>query len=505
MGNPSSIPIAAYSKNGRSQGSFENLIIPSQAVFPAANWLAAVKPMRKFWPVEDENTPAVSWHKCSYPSVSWSCPVRVMYGAGQRYWVLRQAPAGMTIGNATPDGNGDYQQGEAGNLYWPNPVAGTYTIVVDVFDQTDWQTFRWEHTCSASNFLIGSVSGSGNGSGADPDNTISWANTYLGDTILSPSQNKILLLRGGNYPASIVQLFPQYHSRNIGNFPSDSPPVFQCRFNDQGSYRFLTGIEWSGFTQTYEGIIQTGANVNNLFHWKNRFVNIAIAGDTDNQACHTSTGAGGVFRQNVGSSQNYYQDIEIAAMDLYSIDNYLSERDDFVVTNPMRTAINQPIWFPKSGVNDIEISFNKFDNPAVSGGTEGILYPYGSATYGTQFTALVANNFVRCNGGIALHSNRASNGGFSITSNVHAQRNTIVGGKVQSYNWDEVGTPTSVRRTHFDSNVIQNSDGGIAATSVGFTSTRAECHATSGIVDSNGRLSSSYVSYLYQRGAQVGK
>lgn len=479
--------------------------IPSSAVFPPSNWLAAVKPMRKVWPIEDANTPLISWHKCSYPSVPWSCPVRVMYGAGQRYWVLRQAPSGMTIGNATPDGNGDYQQGEAGNLYWANPVEGTYNIIVDVFDQTSWQTFRWQHICSTGAHLFGSVLGTGNGSGSDPSNTISWANTYLGDTTLSPSQNKILLLRGGNYPATAVQLYPQYHTRNIGGFPGDSPPVFQCRFHDHGSYRFLTGIQWSGFTQSYEGIIQTNDNVNNLFHWKNRFVDIGISGGTDNQSCYCSTGSGGVFRKNIGASQNYFEDVEVAVMDLFSVDNYLSERDEFVVTDPLRTALLQPLWFPKSGVNDIEISFNKFDNPTVSGGTEGILYPYGAATYGTQFTALVANNFVRCNGGNALLSNRASNGGFSIVSNVYVQRNTIIGGKVQSFNWDEGGTPTSVRRTYFDSNVIQNTDGGVAAASVGFTSVRAECSGTSGVVDSQGRLSSSYIAYLYKRGAQVGK
>lgn len=491
---------------GKLQSTYRQM--PSAAIFPAENWLPAIKPMKKMCPIEDSNTPAVSWHKVSFPGVPWSAPVRVMYGGGQRYWVLRQGAPGMYVVNATPNGFGDYIQGEAGNLFWPNPVPGTYTIVVDVFDQVGWETFRWTHTCSASPFLISSLNGSGSGLGTGPSDTMSWANTYIANETLSPSQNKILMLRGDNYPASIVQLHPQYHSRNIGGFPGDTPPVFQCRFNDHSSYRFITGIEWSGFSQNYEGIIQTGDNVDNLVSWKNRFVDIGISGNPgDNQSCHTSTGGNGLFRKCMVASQNYFEDIYIAVMDLYSVDSYLSERDTVVITDPGRAPLDQPLWFPKSGIKDIEISFNKFDNPLISGGTEGILYPYSGASYGSSTVAWVYGNFIRCNGGNALISNRASNVAYPIDAKVYLQRNTIIGGKVKNFNFDNGSNPLSNRHAYYDSNVIQNPDGGIDATSTAgsWTSVRAECHGTNGIVDSNGRLSEAFIDYLYKRGAQVGK
>lgn len=487
--------------------------VPPQAVFwPSENVLPQIFPMRKMTAPDD--SPADAYHKNSLPGVPWAYPYLAMLGSGPKYYVLRKGPAGMFVNNGTFDANGKYTVGNAGVVEWPNPVAGTYEVVVDVFDQQGQLTWRHEHVCGdASKHIIVSVGGSGTGDGSSAANAMSWANAYLGDTTLSPTQGKVLHLIGGSYPAIIYQIFPQYHSRNIVHYAADNPangkPKFQCRFNDQGSHRFISGIEWNDMTWGYDGIIQTGVNAHNFISWRNRFINIRNTADggNDNEACHMSTGSGGsYFRRGYVVHQNYYEDVEVSATTMFSLEDAVNTGENFVINSATITdRLLHPAWFSKAGCRYVMISDNVFNCPTVNGGSVGVITIQNSATNGSFSRGFAENNYIRCNGGIAIKSNGGANG-LPIDAINWIRRNSVIGGAVDARNFDTAAGQS--RFTYFDSNAIQNSDSanaGISASAAGYSVARHECVGASGVLDTSGNLTPAFSSYKYKRGFVQGK
>jgi len=478
---------------------------PSGSVWPSANALPQIFPMRKMTAID--GAPDDSYHKNSLPGVPWAYPYLVMLGSGPRFWVLRKGAPGMLMQNGTFDENGKWLLGNGGVLRWDNPVAGTYEIIVDVFDQFGSATWRHSHTCGdLSKHIIVSPNGSGAGDGSSAGNAMSWANAYLGDTVLSPAQGKVLHLIGGDYPAPIYQIFPQYHSRNIVHYAADNPangsPVFRCRFNDQGSYRFISGIEFNDMDWTANGILQTNVNADYLVSWRNRFINIRLAsGTSENESCHVSMGTGGTyFRKGYVAYGNYYKDVEIAMTDMFSLEEFLNAQETIVHTNPAYTTRSGiPCCFAKSGVMYAEISGILFDNPSVSGGSQGIICLQNSITQGQFSRGFADYNFIRCNGGSAIRSNISS--GAPADAINWVRRNDVIGGLVDAKNF------SAGRFTYFDSNAIQNSNSanlGLTSDSGAYSADRHECVGSSGVFDSAGNLTGAFISYLYTRGSVRG-
>lgn len=484
---------------------------PPQSIWPSDNVLPEIFPMRKMTAIDD--APADSYHKNSLEGVPWAYPYLAMLGASPYFWVLRQGAPGMTIANGTFDENGKWTWGDGGTLYWDNPVAGTYQIVVDMFGQSGHVTWRHEHVCGdATKHIIVSPSGAGTGDGSSAANAMPWANAYLGDTTLSPTQGKILHLIGGDYTATIYQIFPQYHSRNIVHYGVDNPlngnPRFRCRFNDQGSYRFISGIEFNDMDWGANGIIQTDVNRNYFLSWKNRFINIRQAPDSssDNESCHTSMGTSGTFfRKGYVAWNNYYEDVEIAATDMFSLEEFLNGNEVFTFTNPAYTTRGvNPVWYAKSGVMFSQITNNRFDNPNVSAGSGGVVHIQNAGTQGSYARGFAEYNFIRCNGGNAIRSNTADNN-LPIEAINYIRRNDVIGGSVDAKNFDVA--PDQSRFTFFDSNAIQNAqfaNGGVTTDSAGYSVLRHECVGSSGVFDGSGNLTGAFIAYLYTRGSVQG-
>ena len=500
-----------YAAGGKFRGDFTP--VPSGAIWPTNNVLPQIFPMRKMTAIEDDNTPAEAYHRNSLPGVPWAYPHLVMLGSGPRLWVLRQGAPGMVIRNGTFDENGKWTLGDAGVLEWDNPVSGTYEIIVDVFDQIGQITWRYTHVCGdVSKHIIVSTSGAGTGDGSSAANAMSWANAYLGDTTLSPTQGKVLHLLGGDYTAALYQIFPQYHSRNIVHYGADDPangsPKFQCRFNDQGGHRVIAGIEFNDMDWPSNGIIQTGVNADYFLSWRNRFINIrnSTDGSSDNESCHTSMGTGGAyFRKGYVAYQNYYEDVGIAFTDMFSLEEFVNGNEEAVHLNPAYTTRGvNPGWYAKSGCKFIEISHNRFDNPTVSAGSGGIVHIQNAATQGGYARGFAEYNFIRCNGGNAIRSNSASNG-LPIDAINWIRRNDVIGGDITTNNYDSgVG---GNRFTHFIANAIQNSDSatdGIDQNSGGYDVAQHECVGASGVFDSEGNLIGAFIEYLYTRGSIQG-
>lgn len=503
---------------GKLQSGYK--AIPPAYLLPEGNFYNPVYfPLRAVYPQPDSVTPTDAHHRNSHVGVEWECPIRVMFGGMYRSMSVSGVP-GITGGSwFSLDAYGNLVPGDDYlNIKIPaSAPAGTYNIVVTVWDGITSVTFRFSHT-RGNKWLFGAPSAAGLGNGSSPADPMAWADIYKGYNVEGPSKGKTLCLLSGFYPAPEYDFNPLFNARNLLSMPGQTAQ-FSCKFNDRASDRFMGRIEIRDLNITGQGLINTDSLYHRLTTFKNRFINITKSGATNNQSCRFTTGLGGSgFRQNIVDTQGYYENCLLTANESYSIENQLMDRETYVITNPLITTVgylsgvgdDDPLWFPKGGIKNCEMSWLKFDAPTVNAGTEGLLKPYAGATdYGANpanqiCNILVQNCFIRCNGGEAFMSATASNGsGNPITANIYSLRNTIIGGKVSASSFDE--SATIDRNTFFDRMVIQNVKGGVETGGLtgGYTVTNSECHGTSGIVDSNGNLTAGYSAYLGKRGVQV--
>jgi hypothetical protein len=501
---------------GKFQSGF--LPTPPQYLLQNGNYYPNpfLKPMRAVYPKPDSVTPPDAHHRVSTAGIPWECPVRVMFGGLYRSATISGLPGAVLSSWFSLDAYGNLIPGnDYLNIIWLNPVVGTYNVVVTVWDGTgDFVTLRWTHISypvghASSGTLVGAPAAAGLGDGSSPSDPMAWSNIYLGYNVVGPSKGKTLALLGGFYPAPEYDFNPNFNARNMVNVRGHIPQ-FSCKFNDRASDRFVGGIEIRDVLITASGLLNTDALYHRLTDYKMRYVNITKSSGANNNSCRFTSGLGGSgFRQDIVSTESYHENCGLMAVESYSVENQLIDRADFKITN-LTTMGQHPVWLPKGGIKNCEMSWLRFDNPTVDAFTEGVIKPYCGATdYNTNpadqiSNHLVQNCFIRSNGGEGIIAANASNGADKpITAKVYSLRNTVIGAKVWSANYD--ASSTISRATLFDRMVIQNTRGGIETGGItgGYTVTNSECHGTSGIVDSNGNLAAAYAAYIGQRGWQV--
>lgn len=484
--------------------------IPAQYSLPAQNWLPAIVPMVVMYPRPDSEVTRVTHHNVAYTGMQWDCPIRVLGGSSPKWAVVESAPFGVTVGNGWDSSSGVLTLSENSlNLNWPSPSAGVYAIRVRVYSQDNSSVVvRFTLTVSTANHFFTAPSNMGTGDGLSPANAKAFSSTYLGSTTLSPAQGKVLVGRGGSYPMQAVSMVPAYNPTSFINYPSETPDFTGggagSNFEIKASDAALVGIKFSNFDLASEGVIKSKSLFHRTLVWRCDFSDITISGGSNNQCGVYLDNQFANKRKDIVVSQCTYTNFHASAYDFFSTQNSIADRNNFIITDPTFTSmLVSPVFFPKSGNVLHEISFNTFDNPTVvaSTSTNAIIYPYNAATGEAAYqTTLVEYNFVSCNGGSAFAANGASNGaGYATIANVYPRRNTFIGGGVLSQDYDA----TSPRQTHYDSNVIQNSDG-VTGGVGSYTSVRAECTGTSGVVDAAGKLTGSYkTSYLGSRGCEL--
>lgn len=492
---------------GRLLSSFQQ--IPSEYMIPTQNWLPAIVPMALVYPRPDAEITRITHHNVAYTGMQWDCPIRVLGGSSPKWAVIESAPFGMTVGNGWDNSSGVLTlSDDALNLRWPSPTAGAHSIRVRVYSQDNSSVVvRFTLTVSTANHFFTAPSNMGTGDGLSPANAKAFSATYLGATTLSPAQGKVLVGRGGSYTMQTVSMVPAYNPTSFINYPNETPDftgVSSRNFEIKASDAAIVGIKFSNFDVTAEGVITNKGLFHRMIVWKCEFTDISISGGSNNQCGVYLDRQDTYKRKDIVVSQCTYTNFHPSAYDFYSTQNSIADRIKFIITDPAFTSmLVSPVFFPKSGNVLHEISFNTFDNPTVVGSTStnAIIYPYNAATGEAPYqTTLVEYNFVRCNGGSAFAANGAANGsGYSTIANVYPRRNTFIGGGVLSQDYDA----TSPRQTHYDSNVIQNS-GGITGGAGSYTSVRAECTGSSGVVDAAGKLTGTYkTNYLGSRGCEL--
>lgn len=88
-------------------------------------------------PRPDSETSVYAQHRNAYPGLAWSTRIDTAYGSWPfRFELTGNIPAGMTIGNQLSI-VGDVLEPAPGYgvISWPNPIAGTYTITGNIYDQ----------------------------------------------------------------------------------------------------------------------------------------------------------------------------------------------------------------------------------------------------------------------------------------------------------------------------------------------------------------------------------
>lgn len=141
--------------------------------FPAGHWVLSALALTILAP--NASATSTNRYQKHYPGIALSMPAIVQGGAFPYVYSLSGAPSGMGVG--TIFGSANY-----GNITWPNPVAGSYTITLTVTDQAlNTASVTWTLVVGTTNWIFvdavnGSPSanngGTGTGTQANPFKTL---------------------------------------------------------------------------------------------------------------------------------------------------------------------------------------------------------------------------------------------------------------------------------------------------------------------------------------------
>lgn len=478
-------------------------------------------PLQKMYPMSDSVTHQYSHHRCAHPAMKWECPVRAMGGSNPRFYEIVQAPVGMTIGEFLEnDVNGDLViNREYGLLTWTTPVVGNHRVVVRCTDQYGrYVVFAFTLTCATGLHLFVAPSARGTGNGSSYANAMGESSAILNGST-SPSINKVLVLCGGDYTSTnALTLNKDTVASSVIGYPSETA-IWRNKIaydNHDCAVGFLTVKEVG--TSDF-GVVRSYSASNRLASFYNIFdkcFNSSI-GSSNNQSVHGFS-SGVTWRENIVNLNNTYIDCdELHALDAYNMDSLLVQCETWTTSNnPALLNQGRSVWFPKARHRNCEISFNVYDNPHVSGRSQGIIQAYngidGSQGVLQDTVSSIEYNFIRCaSTESALFSNNAANLASPLGSSVELvnsiHRNTFIDGSVASKNWDYQYNVN--RRTLLDNN-IKHSPSGLDASvtsidgvadSVWFLNP-SMLFGTS-IVDAGGRLTVGNVTHRGKKGAQV--
>lgn len=173
------------------------------------HWIPRKFNMRIVHPRPDAETGASAQHRNAYPGLPWTTYIDVVGGAYPFQFELIGAPAGMTIGQQlTQSGDVLVPAADYGRITWNSPVAGTYNITINVYDQdynrgaspSSVASVTFALVVSTSRFVfIDPVSGNDGNAGtlAAPFQSIN--KLHAGSSSTSTYNGKNVYLRGGTH------------------------------------------------------------------------------------------------------------------------------------------------------------------------------------------------------------------------------------------------------------------------------------------------------------------
>lgn len=432
-------------------------------------------PLQIMYPASDAETFQFAHHRVAYPGMRWECPVRAMGGSNPRFYEIVKAPAGVTLGEwLVADVNGKcVVNREYGLLTWNNPTVGTHRIIIRCTDQYGrYVIFRWTLVCATGNHLFMAPAARGTGDGSTYANAIGEVTVNLSSST-APAINKVLVLCAGEYTSTNALILDKATgAASAIGYPGETA-IWKNKVSYNNHDCVIGFVTIKQVSTTDFGIIRSYGGHHRLASFYNTFLE-CYNGDVpaqNNQCIHGFSSAG-VWRQNIVNLNNTYIDCnQLHAIDAYNVDTLLLQCETWITTNtPALLTQSKSVWFPKARYRSCEISFNTYDNPHVSGRSQGVIQVYngvGGAGGGNIDTlTTVEYNFIRCaTTEAAIFSNNAANMSamatvpVTLTNFIH--RNTCINGNIAAKNWDY---PYAVnRRTILRDNVMQVASGNNAS------------------------------------------
>ena len=476
-----------------TQYLFDPLYLPTDSPFE----------MRAYYP-DLRTYKTVQNFNYAYPGLEWAQPLWA-YGANHGcVFELTDAPAGMSVGNTFsrnpvtgfygPDAN-------YGVITWQSPILGRYRFGVRATDQKG-RTIYWlfDLRVTTEHHYFMALNATGDGSGSSPANYASYANTIIGTNSVSPSRNKVLHIKGDDYPSTVgVNATTGLMAASWVAMPGETP-TFHQRFNITSDNISFYGIRWQGVGTSDFGIVGSYADVNNIGFWRCEWDECfkVGTGNNNNSCFGLSRLDNGYGRHTFYMGDNVFKNCTgLHGYDFYTVKDHVFYRNRLVFTNG--TTVNPNSWiFPKQCAGGGEIIFNYADVPTVTSTSAGVIELLNSwmISHPVTFDLIhrVEYNFIRTGGANICRSNGSANDvGSNKGTNqsiAYIKRNTFIGGSVSSefYNYQSSNT---TRITAYESNIIINTQGGPShpAEIAPFApKTGNNIHGTtvSGVLDTNG-------------------
>jgi len=494
-----SIALGGYLRSGNiaipNTGDTDYIFQP--AYLPSASPFAPVA----YWPDTTSLHTVQNWNT-AHPGLEWTQPFYAYGMTGPVIYEIVQGPSGMTIGSKMlRDAVTGYFKFDEfyGVLKWENPTAGRHKIGVRATDQLG-QMVYWVfdlHTDASRNFFM-ALNATGNGSGSSPSNYASYASTVTGDATVSPATGKVLRIKGDTYPATTgIYISGTYKPVSWVAMPSETP-VFSQRFNLGSDNIHIHGIKFSNVGTPDFGVINGSGIQNRIGVWDCEFdACYKVGTGNNNNACIGLNKSGDGFgRERIFVQSCIFRNCTtLHGFDYYTVKDSVWCRNEMIITNG--TSLLPTSWiFPKMMANGCEILHNVANVTSLTSTDPSVadvlqIYNAWDAGHATSFdlTQRIEYNYIRTGGSPVFRGNGADNlsPSFSTVRN-YTKRNTFIGGAVTANNY----FPASVdRQSFFESNVCQNSSGGIIApanSSSWFFKTGTNIEGTSGLVDTNGHL-----------------
>jgi hypothetical protein len=499
--------------------------------YPAGNWIAAKQPMIQVYPRPDSETNTWARHRWAYYDganpVQYKIPLGVSFGAFPYVYTLQSGPPGMTIGatywNPAWTSFQDAQAAGYGYLLWtPTASVSGATVSVLVTDQqmnTLTITFTVSTSSSTSKFIfVDAVNGSdtsGTGTISAPWQTYTKAFGATAST--NVNANALCYFRAGTYtlPAqtvvsgvTITQVNTSIKPSALMGFPGDTPPIFSmtnCFFSDNGSPStdlFVQGLNPNDYTHSIYNMrwfwLNTGGTKRVTFegnNWTNSGYGSSAPSNTPMFFMDFTQGqAKYIFVKNNSEERvtSGHEGNNIVGFDSYYVDRALVEGN----TSISPTITVDGCWVFKSDITNscMRGNFASFYDCAYGlgstlqdplAGTFNIETCYNRSLLGIQAANGSSGPFFPINSpGTVSHP----------MTNQWCYRNSVTGNiGSNSPNEGSISIQSNAVQYQYAPAIVSGS----AVTSSGNVT------ATSGLLDSNGNLTSAYSSYRGTVGAEI--
>jgi len=436
------------------------------------------------YPRTDSETSPYSYHRIWQTGEPMEIPVRPMFGAyPYSYRILSSNQSGWSLGEfLITDANGDLVLNpNYGTLYNSSLVAGSHSIRIGIWDAAGAFISVAININVGNNGFFSAPTATGNGSGSDANNCMSFANAYAIDETLSPAKNKILFVRGGDYTITNGIVCGTEKPRAVVAYRDEIPNFISAVADGQ--------INMKSSDLMWKGIIFTGWGASAVFRtygsyyerqsvWRCKIVDaLGDAALAKNEAGWFIDAAGASVKPYFLFSEiEFINCHEVAALDWYGVRG-LIERQTWT-TN--KTEIEEPIWYPKASCT-VDMRNLTYNNTMATfdASVNGVI-DIGNNEQNGDASCHVRYCFIKTiPGGKAVGVNTSVNASSSANWVDHC---TVIGGafNVFNYNADD--------QVYIDRCVVQNAAGAVVDLQGGGATVTNLRGATGGLVDANGRL-----------------